>query len=222
MPQAPLQHGAEWGRRERPVRSGLTSLMVRFIRYGAWPQKPRRVVHRRRVDSLWRSSARAAVPAAAWATDRLRGRDPVPAAERALHHQRAAHGAALSPDTRPWSDRNDRAAAPQWGLSVHRGSGWLPGSDDPARFLHRFGVAGLPPFCRRHARYRSTLRGAAAPRTRAVLDLDSTVLTVYGNQEHAAIGFNPKKPTGHPTCHFCASMARSFFPKLQYYELEPL
>ena len=61
------------------------------------------------------------------------------------------------------------------------------------RFLHRFGGAGLAPFCRLHDRYRTALRGMVAPYTRAILDLDSTVLTVYGNQEHAAIGFNPKK-----------------------------
>lgn len=66
------------------------------------------------------------------------------------------------------------------------------------RFLHRFGVAGLAPFCRLHDRYRTALRGMVTPHTRAILDLDSTVLTVYGNQEHAAIGFNPKK-RGRPS-----------------------
>jgi len=63
------------------------------------------------------------------------------------------------------------------------------------RFLQRFGVVGLPGFCRVHDRYRQTLRG---PATQTILDFDSTVLTVYGQQEQSAIGFNPKK-RGRPS-----------------------
>jgi len=66
------------------------------------------------------------------------------------------------------------------------------------RFLHRFGLAGLRAFCRLHDRYRRSLRAATSPHTQAILDLDSTVLTVYGHQEQAAIGFNPKK-RGRPS-----------------------
>lgn len=66
------------------------------------------------------------------------------------------------------------------------------------RFLHRFGVAGLPAFGRVHDRYRQALRGTATPATQTVLDFDSTVLTVYGQQEQTAIGFNPKK-RGRPS-----------------------
>lgn len=66
------------------------------------------------------------------------------------------------------------------------------------RFLHRFGGAGLPAFCRLHDRYRTALRQDTTPQRHAILDLDSTVLTVYGHQEKAAIGFNPKK-RGRPS-----------------------
>lgn len=63
------------------------------------------------------------------------------------------------------------------------------------RFLQRFGVTSLPAFRRVHDRYRQALRG---PAPQAVLDFDSTVLTVYGQQEQAAIGFNPPK-RGRPS-----------------------
>ncbi len=66
------------------------------------------------------------------------------------------------------------------------------------RFLRRFGAAGLPAFGRVHDRSRTALRPLFAPATRAILDLDSTVLTVYGRQEKAAVGFNRKK-RGRPS-----------------------
>lgn len=43
---------------------------------------------------------------------------------------------------------------------------------------------------------------------KAIIDMDSTVLTVYGNQEGAAIGYNPSKPgraSYHPICAFLGS-----------------
>ncbi len=61
------------------------------------------------------------------------------------------------------------------------------------RFLHRFGLAGLGAFGRLHDRYRRMFRETTTPRTQATFDLDSTVLTVYGHQAQAAIGFNPRK-----------------------------
>ena len=72
----------------------------------------------------------------------------------------------------------------------------LPGYPEATtlrRFLHRFGGVGLTAFGRLHDRYQRVLRAAVVPSTQAVLDFDSTVLTVYGHQEQATIGFNPKK-----------------------------
>lgn len=83
----------------------------------------------------------------------------------------------------------------QYLVGLHR----YPEATSLRRFLHRFGSSvGLPRFARLHDRYRTALRAQAAPQTRALLDLDSTVLTVYGRQEKAAIGFNPKK-RGRPS-----------------------
>ena len=73
-----------------------------------------------------------------------------------------------------------------------------PAATTLRRFLHRFGMAGLSAFGRLHDRYRRAFRSTATPCTQAVLDFDSTVLTVYGQQEQAAIGFNPKK-RGRPS-----------------------
>jgi hypothetical protein len=73
-----------------------------------------------------------------------------------------------------------------------------PAATTLRRFLHRFGIAGLAAFGHLHDRYRRAFRGTAVPVTQAVLDFDSTVLTVYGHQDQTAIGFNPKK-RGRPS-----------------------
>ncbi len=69
----------------------------------------------------------------------------------------------------------------------------LPTYPDPQtlrRFLIRFGQAGLEQFLRLHDQLRRTWWGH---RTALTLDLDTSVLTVYGRQEQAEIGYNPKK-----------------------------
>lgn len=69
----------------------------------------------------------------------------------------------------------------------------LPTYPDPQtlrRFLIRFGEAGLERFLRLHDQLRHQLFGH---RSSMILDLDTTVLTVYGRQERAEIGYHPKK-----------------------------
>ena len=69
----------------------------------------------------------------------------------------------------------------------------LPTYPDPQtlrRFLVRFAEAGLEPFVRVHDHLRERLRPSC---TTLTLDLDTSVLTVYGRQERAAVGYNPKK-----------------------------
>lgn len=69
----------------------------------------------------------------------------------------------------------------------------LPGYPDATslrRFLQRLGGTGCDSLLRLHDRWRRTMLGR---RARATFDLDSTVLTVYGHQERAEVGFNPKK-----------------------------
>lgn len=62
------------------------------------------------------------------------------------------------------------------------------------RFLTRLGTCGIPRFLRFHDRLRRGLTNL----TSAIFDLDTSVLTVYGNQEKAKIGYNPKK-RGRPS-----------------------
>ncbi len=69
----------------------------------------------------------------------------------------------------------------------------LPTYPDPQtlrRFLLRFAEAGLLPFLRVHDQLRQQLW---PPRPTLTLDLDTSVLTVYGRQERAAVGYHPKK-----------------------------
>lgn len=69
----------------------------------------------------------------------------------------------------------------------------LPGYPEATslrRFLERFARLGRKAFLQLHDRWRTTMLG---PSARAIFDLDTTVLTVYGRQERAEVGYNPKK-----------------------------
>lgn len=75
----------------------------------------------------------------------------------------------------------------------------LPGYPDPTslrRFLQRFAAGGRASFLRLHDRYRHALM--ASLHHQPVLDLDASVLTVYGRQERARVGYNPRK-RGRPS-----------------------
>jgi hypothetical protein len=72
----------------------------------------------------------------------------------------------------------------------------LPRFPDPTslrRLLHRLEPATIRQLVRMHDRLRAQWFVAAAPRTTLTFDLDSVVLTVYGQQQGARIGYNPKK-----------------------------
>lgn len=74
----------------------------------------------------------------------------------------------------------------------------LPGYPEATslrRFLERFARAGRNALLKLHDRWRATMLAQPA---RAIFDLDSTVLTVYGRQERSAVGYNPKK-RGRPS-----------------------
>lgn len=75
----------------------------------------------------------------------------------------------------------------------------LPGYPDPTslrRFLQRFADSGRLGFLRLHDRYRRAM--LASLRRQVVVDLDSSVLTIYGRQQKAAVGYNPRK-RGRPS-----------------------
>lgn len=68
------------------------------------------------------------------------------------------------------------------------------------RFLLRMAAAALPKLETLHDRLLSVMILKPTPPRRVVLDLDSTVLTLYGNQEMARVGYNPQK-RGRPSYH---------------------
>lgn len=75
----------------------------------------------------------------------------------------------------------------------------LPGYPDSTslrRFLKRFARAGRSGFLKLHDRYQQTM--LASLRHQPVLDLDASVLTVYGRQEKSKVGYNPRK-RGRPS-----------------------
>lgn len=79
----------------------------------------------------------------------------------------------------------------------------LPAYPDPTalrRFLQRFAARGLPKLRRLHDRLLGEMCQRPKPLTRVLFDLDSTVLTLYGHQEKARIGYNPHK-RGRPSYH---------------------
>ena len=65
-----------------------------------------------------------------------------------------------------------------------------PAATSLRRFLERFAHAGRNAFLKLHDRWRTEMIGHPS---HLIFDLDSTVLTVYGHQERAEVGYNPKK-----------------------------
>jgi hypothetical protein len=79
----------------------------------------------------------------------------------------------------------------------------LPTYPDPTslrRFLRRFAVRGLTRLRRLHDRLLARMCQRPRPLRRVLFDLDSTVLTLYGHQEKARRGYNPRK-RGRPSYH---------------------
>jgi hypothetical protein len=69
----------------------------------------------------------------------------------------------------------------------------FPDSTSLRRLLHRLEPSTIRQLVRMHDRLRRRLFGVAAPRTSLTFDMDSVVLTVYGQQQGARVGYNPKK-----------------------------
>lgn len=73
----------------------------------------------------------------------------------------------------------------------------LPGYPEASslrRFLQRLARQGRGSLVRLHDEWRSRM----VPHRRVILDLDTTVLTVFGRQEKSAVGYNPKR-RGRPS-----------------------
>jgi hypothetical protein len=79
----------------------------------------------------------------------------------------------------------------------------LPAYPNPTtlrRFLLRMAPLALPKLRRLHERLLSDMIPKPHAPTEVIFDLDSTVLILYGRQEMARIGYNPKK-RGRPSYH---------------------
>ncbi len=79
----------------------------------------------------------------------------------------------------------------------------LPSYPDPQtlrRFLLRMAPLSLSRLRRLHDKLLSSMMLRPSPPTRIIFDMDSTVLVLYGKQEMANIGYNPKK-RGRPSYH---------------------
>jgi hypothetical protein len=73
------------------------------------------------------------------------------------------------------------------------------------RFLLRMAPLALPKLRKLHDRLLLSMIVRPNPPPRVIFDLDSTVLTLYGKQEMARIGYNPQKwgrPSYHPLLCF--------------------
>ena len=84
----------------------------------------------------------------------------------------------------------------------------LPAYPNPTtlrRFLLRMAPLALPKLRKLHERFLSLMMQKPYAPTKVIFDLDSTVLILYGKQEMARIGYNPKKwgrPSYHPLLCF--------------------
>ncbi|MFZ1979302.1 MAG: transposase, partial [Bacteroidota bacterium] len=84
----------------------------------------------------------------------------------------------------------------------------LPAYPDPTtlrRFLTRLSGTGLSRLRSLHSRLLKTMLQKPRSPKKMILDMDSTVLTLYGKQELALVGYNPTKhgrPSYHPLLCF--------------------
>ena len=79
----------------------------------------------------------------------------------------------------------------------------LPAYPNPVtlrRFLRRLGIRGLAKLRRVHDHLPTQLWQRPKAQRRVIFDLDSTLLTLYGHQEQARIGYNPRQQ-GRPSYH---------------------
>ena len=86
----------------------------------------------------------------------------------------------------------------------------LPAYPNPTtlrRFLGRFAVRGLPKLRGLHDELLQQLWQRPQPLRRVLFDLDSTVLTLYGHQEQARGGYNPRQH-GRPSYVIPGSASR--------------
>jgi len=68
------------------------------------------------------------------------------------------------------------------------------------RFLRRLSPKAIRQIARLHDQIRTQLFSLPDPRSSLVFHLDSVVLTLYGKQQGARLGYNPKKK-GRPAYH---------------------
>jgi hypothetical protein len=81
----------------------------------------------------------------------------------------------------------------------------LPDESTLRRFLQRLSPEAIRQLARLHDRFRSDLFSFSKPRSSLVFHLDSVVLTLYGKQQGAHLGYNPKargRPSYHPILCF--------------------
>jgi hypothetical protein len=79
----------------------------------------------------------------------------------------------------------------------------LPRFPDPTtlrRFLQRLSPSAIRQIVRLHDRLRYRLLGLPAAHTTLIFDLDSVVVTLYGHQQGARVGYNPRRK-GHRSYH---------------------
>ena len=69
----------------------------------------------------------------------------------------------------------------------------FPDQSTLRRFLQRLSPPAVRQLVRLHDQFRGQLFGRPSTPTTLIFDLDSVVLTVYGHQQGARLGYNPKK-----------------------------
>lgn len=75
-------------------------------------------------------------------------------------------------------------------LGLHR----FPDQTTLRRFLKRLPSHLIRKLVRLHDSFRTYLFARPTPRSTLVFDIDSVVIVIYGKQERARVGYNPKKP----------------------------
>ena len=164
------------------ARNEQTYLKVRFIRNAFWPKKFKNFIFLQTPNSFrWRLS-----PLSLFQEDRAKEftlqRDSIYTTEQQIYRLRRNTINYLSSYSRSWSNRDLLSFKTKWNISILR------------RYLFRMATVALPKLRNLHDKMLMQFSCSPKQPTSIIFDLDSTVLTLYGKQELARIGYNPSKP----------------------------
>ncbi len=199
-------HGVSWYNTSQRGLITLTYLKGRLILcHETWPEKFANFIFRSKADPFWRSIPASKVLPKSPCPTTLVSVYPFSSAQQQIYDSRRDVGIDLSNFARVRTNRDFSSPKAEWSLPISYRTPYLSQSYDLAAIPPSDGPLALPKLRTLHDRLLLAMMMKPSPPVKIIFDLDSTVLPLYGKQEMARVGYNPKKwdrPSYHPLVCF--------------------